>query len=78
MVQGDFFCFLQPHLNINAVHKMELQALICVHGHVVDGGVPEGGVELKLEGVKFSDGEKESAHNVCLNEPAVTLFCKVS
>ena len=66
--------FLHSHLNINAVHKMKLQALICVHGHVVDGGVPEGGVKLKLKGVKLGDGEKKSAHNICLNESAFTLF----
>ena len=53
---------------------MKLQALICVHGHVVDGGVPEGGVELKLKGVKLGDGEKKSAHNICLDKSAVTLF----
>ena len=47
---------------------------ICVHGHVVDGGVPEGGVKPKLKGVKLGDGEKKSAHNICLNESAFTLF----
>lgn len=53
---------------------MKHQTLICVYGYVVDGGVPEGGVELKLEDVKLGDGEKESTHNICLNKPAVTLF----
>lgn len=36
--------------------------------------MPEGWVELKLEGVQFGNCEKESAHNICLDEPAVTFF----
>lgn len=67
MVQGDFFCFLQPHLNLAAVLEMKHQSLICVYGYVVNGGVPEGLVELKLKGVKLGDGEKKSAHNILLN-----------
>ena len=66
--------FLHSHFNINSVHKMELQALICVYGYVVDGRVPEGGVELKLEVVQFGDGEKKSAHYICLDKSAITLF----
>ena len=53
---------------------MKHQTLICVYGYVVDSGVPEGWVELKLEGVEFGDGEKETAHNIRLSESAVTLF----
>ena len=53
---------------------MKLQALICVHGYVVDGGMPEGRVELKLKGVKLGDGEKELAHNIRLQKSAFTLF----
>ena len=67
------FC-LYPHLNLAAVHKMKLQTLICVHGYVVYAGVPEGGVELKLEVVQFGDGEKESAHSIRLLKSALTLF----
>ena len=41
---------------------------------MVNGGMPEGWVELKLKIIQFGDGEKESAHNICLDKPAVALF----
>ena len=41
---------------------------------MVNGGMPEGWVELKLKIIQFGDGEKKYAHNICLDKPAVTLF----
>ena len=41
---------------------------------MVYGGMPEAWVELELKGIQFGDGEKKSAHNICLDEPAFTLF----
>ena len=53
---------------------MKHQTLIRVHGYMVNGGMPEGWVELKLKIIQFGDGEKKYAHNICLDKPAVTLF----
>ena len=57
---------------------MKHQPLICIHGYMVNGGVPKGGIKLKLKGVKLSDNEKESAHSIRLQESALSFFCKVS
>ena len=65
---------LEIHFNLTTIPKVKHQTLICVHGYVIDSGMPEGWVKLKLEGVEFGDGEKETAHNIRLSESAVTLF----
>ena len=62
------------HLNFDPIPKPKHQLLISVHGYVVDRGVPEGEVELKLKSVKLGDGEKETAHNICLEEPTLHHF----
>lgn len=65
---------LQPHLNLAAISKMKHQTLICVHSYMINSGIPESWVELKLEGIEFGDGEKKSAHNIRLQKSAFTLL----